>query len=122
MRLFSVSLAFLALSAGPVSAAPFCVATQYGENCWYYNRSSCEEAAARSRGACIINQEEIQRRDSPSVFGSPAPHQSSPYRSPSSGPPFCVVTQYTTNCYYYDAPSCQRAAAEKNGMCVYNPD
>lgn len=32
--------------------------------------------------------------------------------------PFCVVTPYRTECYYYDAPSCRAAARQDSGMCV----
>lgn len=38
------------------SGAPFCVATSYAKNCFYYSRSQCEQAAERQRGACILNQ------------------------------------------------------------------
>jgi hypothetical protein len=32
--------------------------------------------------------------------------------------PFCTVSQYGTNCVYFDAPSCQQAAANIRGACV----
>lgn len=94
-------------------AAPFCVATQYGENCYYYSRSDCERVAAQRKGACILNQAELQERDNPSGGGQSHPTQ------PPSGPPFCVVTRYATNCYYWNADSCQSAAARADGQCVY---
>lgn len=34
--------------------------------------------------------------------------------------PFCVVTGSSTNCWYFDAPSCQQAAASQRGACVIN--
>jgi hypothetical protein len=86
------------LSVQLIYAAPFCVVTSYGKNCWYYDMPSCQEAAVSSRGACVINQNEV--------------------KIPSGGAPFCVVTSYGTNCWYYDAPSCQQAAASNGGTCV----
>jgi hypothetical protein len=86
-----------------VFAAPFCVVTGTGSNCWYYDAPSCQQAAASQRGACVINQQEAQ----------PAPR---------NGAPFCVVTGLGTNCWYYDAPSCQQAAGSQRGTCVVNPN
>lgn len=38
-----------------------------------------------------------------------------------SAAPFCVVTSYGgTNCWYYDAGECRRAAASAGGACVVN--
>lgn len=34
--------------------------------------------------------------------------------------PFCVVSGTGTNCWYYDAPSCQREAARVRGACAVN--
>jgi len=79
-------------------AAPFCVVTSYGENCWYYDANSCRQAASSTNGACVINNQQAQ--------------------APSGGAPFCVVTGYGTNCWYYDANSCRQAAATSNGECV----
>lgn len=81
-------------------AAPFCVVTGFGTNCWYYDARSCRQAAASENGACIVNSEEA--------------------RAPSGGAPFCVVTGFGTNCWYYDANSCRQAAAQSNGQCVVN--
>lgn len=36
--------------------------------------------------------------------------------------PFCVVASFGTQCYYYDAESCQRAAASARGACVINQE
>ncbi len=33
--------------------------------------------------------------------------------------PFCVVTNYATNCWYYNVESCQRAAGSQ-GACIVN--
>lgn len=98
----------LAMVAGSAAAAPFCVVTSYGQNCYYYDMPSCERAAAQQRGACVVQDE---RRES------------STYEPPrqSSGAPFCVVTGYGSQCHYYDAPSCQRAAQTARGACVVNP-
>jgi hypothetical protein len=36
--------------------------------------------------------------------------------------PFCVVASYGKQCWYYDEPSCQRAAAIARGGCIVNQD
>lgn len=95
-------LAISLLYSSSVIAAPFCVVTNYGTNCWYFNMNDCRRAAG-SQGACIINQEEVQQ---PSAGGTP----------------FCVVTNYATNCWYYNAESCRQAAASNGGACVVNPN
>lgn len=92
-------------------AAPFCVATSYGENCWYYSADQCQRAAAQARGACIVNREEMGQRASPTSPVLPP--------QPRTGAPFCVVASFGQQCFYYDYPSCQRAAASANGACVY---
>jgi len=38
------------------------------------------------------------------------------------GAPFCVVTSSGKQCWYYDEPSCERAAAAGRGGCIVNPD
>lgn len=98
----------LAFAAGQAAAAPFCVVASYGQQCWYYDYPSCQRAAQQARGACVAQQEQ----------------QSAPQYQPrrSSGPPFCVVSANGTNCWYYDAPSCQQAARQSQGACVVNPD
>lgn len=93
--------AVLILYSGSVFSAPFCVVTNWGTNCYYYNMESCRQAAG-TQGACIINQDEVQR--------------------PTSGAPFCVVSAYATNCWYYNAQSCRQAASSSGGACVVNPD
>lgn len=94
-------LVVLLFASTQALAAPFCVVTSYGTNCWYNNMNDCRRAAG-SQGACIINQEEVQQ--------------------PSGGTPFCVVTGYGTNCWYYNAESCRQAAASNGGACVVNPN
>lgn len=89
------------LCSSLVIAAPFCVVTGVGTNCWYFDAPTCQQAALAQRGACIINQAEAQ----------PAPK---------NGAPFCVVSSSGTNCWFYDAPSCQQAAAAQRGSCVVN--
>ncbi len=37
-----------------------------------------------------------------------------------SAAPFCVVTAAGKRCYYYDEPSCERAAESARGACVIN--
>jgi len=110
-RLWIAALVSWTVLVSVANAAPFCVATSFGENCWYYNRESCEQAARNARGACILNQEEMARRQQqqlPSFGVRPI------------GAPFCVVTSFGNQCFYYDEPSCQRAARSSNGYCVYN--
>lgn len=36
--------------------------------------------------------------------------------------PFCVVASYGMSCFYYDYPTCQRAAHQQRGACVVNPN
>jgi hypothetical protein len=36
--------------------------------------------------------------------------------------PFCVVTGAGKQCFYYDEPACERAAASLRGACVVNSD
>ncbi|MDP3491780.1 MAG: hypothetical protein Q8R82_01605 [Hyphomonadaceae bacterium] len=43
------------MTAGAATAAPFCVVTSFGTNCWYYDAPSCQRAAADARGACVVN-------------------------------------------------------------------
>lgn len=40
-------------------AAPFCVVTGAGTNCWYYDAQSCRQAAGTT-GACVVNANEMQ--------------------------------------------------------------
>lgn len=35
--------------------------------------------------------------------------------------PFCVDNGYNRQCFYFDAGSCQRAAASTNAVCIANP-
>lgn len=102
LKKVAIGLSIVVMAQGAF-AAPFCVVTSYGRQCYYYDNPSCQRAAASSNGACVINQEEAK----------PAP---------ASGAPFCVVTSYATQCWYYDASSCQQAAANSNGACAVNPN
>lgn len=86
----------LSLFSGIAQAAPFCAVFSYGKQCYYYDLTSCQNAAGTS-GACVTNDEETK----------PA----------SGGGKFCVVTSYATQCFYYDAQSCRSAAASQNGVC-----
>lgn len=97
-----IGAAAMLIFSGAAVAAPFCIVTASGKQCYYYDSPSCERAAASARGASLINDAE--------VHAPPA----------GQGAPFCVVTATGTNCWYYDAPSCQRAAASARGQCVVN--
>lgn len=90
----------LMLIASTTFAAPYCVVSAYGKQCYYYDYNACAQAAG-SQGACVINQAEA--------------------KAPSGSAPFCVVTAYGTQCYYYDAQSCRQAAASANAVCATNP-
>lgn len=105
--LAGIALAFCASGA---VAAPFCVVSASGERCHYYSFPACQEAAERSRGACVVQTEQ-----------EPA-QPTYQRRQQQGGPPFCVVTSYATNCWYYSLPPCQEAAARSRGACVVNPD
>ena len=45
-------------------AAPFCAVTGTGTNCAYYDVQSCRQAAG-SRGACVVNPNEVQPDSTP---------------------------------------------------------
>lgn len=53
------SIAVLSLGAlcGVAQAAPFCVATAYGESCTYYDANQCRQAAVSAGGACVYRPE-----------------------------------------------------------------
>jgi hypothetical protein len=62
---FASILLFPALA----TAAPFCVVTGSGTNCWYYDAQSCRQAAGTA-GACVVNPNEMQtQRSSPQGRG-----------------------------------------------------
>ena len=88
-------------AASTAFAAPYCAVFSYGKQCYYYDWSTCQQAAG-TQGACVINQEEA--------------------KAPSGGAPFCVVASYGTQCYYYDAQACRQAAASANAVCATNPN
>jgi hypothetical protein len=90
--------ALLTMTATLALAAPFCVVTAGGKQCYYMDEPSCERAAAAARGACVINQAET--------------------RTPSGGAPFCVVSSFGTQCSYYDLQQCQNAARSARGTCA----
>lgn len=95
-----IALAFL-FTTGSAIAAPYCAVFSYGQQCYYYDWNSCQQAAGSS-GACVINQDEA--------------------KAPSGSAPFCVVASYGTQCYYHDAQSCRQAAASANAVCAINPN
>lgn len=97
-------IAALMLASSSATAAPFCVVTSYGKNCWYYSRSQCVNAAESQGGMCVINEDDVQTQKPPTTGGAP----------------FCVVTSYGEKCSYYDANSCRRAAEAEDGACVPN--
>lgn len=97
----------LCLYAGGAIAAPFCAVFSYGTQCYYFDMPSCQRAAGTA-GACIVNQQEVQQS-----LG-----QEQPIRPLGSGPRFCVVQSFGTQCFYYDAQSCRDAAARSGGACV----
>jgi hypothetical protein len=54
----TIAAAFALLAVpGTSKAAPFCVVTSSGTNCWYYDAESCRQAAGQ-RGACVVNSNE----------------------------------------------------------------
>lgn len=98
--------------AGASLAAPFCVVSASGTQCFYYDAPSCQQAAQSQRGACVVNQQETQPMQPPR----------GQVDRPVSGPPFCVVSASGSQCYYYDNQSCQQAAQSQRGACVVNPN
>lgn len=106
MRGYGLAIAASALLfASSALAAPFCVVSSSGQQCFYYDYPSCQQAAETARGACVANGNEQQQRS-----------------QSSTGAPFCVVASFGRQCFYYDAPSCQQAAASARGACVVNPN
>lgn len=95
----AIAIFILMLVASIAVAAPYCAVFSFGKQCYYYDYSSCVQAAG-SQGACVINQEEV--------------------KAPSGSAPFCVVASYGTQCSYYDAQSCRQAAASANAVCAIN--
>ena len=97
----AIAFIILMYAASTAFAAPYCAVFSYGKQCYYYDWSTCQQAAG-TQGACVINQEEA--------------------KAPSGGAPFCVVASYGTQCYYYDAQACRQAAASANAVCATNPN
>jgi hypothetical protein len=94
---------FLLMAASQAIAAPFCVITNAGTYCDYYDTVSCQRAAIQWRGVCVVNPKEVQ--------------------APSGPNPFCVVTANGgTQCNYLEIESCRRDAAQWRGACVVNPN
>jgi hypothetical protein len=81
------------------NAAPFCVVTGAGKQCFYFDAPTCQRIAAASSGACVTNDEEVR---------APA----------GSSAPFCVVASYGTQCIYYNFASCENAARAVRGTCA----
>jgi len=92
----------LAFRSAAAIAAPFCVVSASGKQCYYYDAPSCNRAAAMVNGACVVNDEEV--------------------RVPAGGAPFCVISGTGSQCFYYDYSSCQRAAKIARGTCVARTD
>ncbi len=86
------------LTAVIASAAPFCVVTGAGKQCFYSDEPSCERAAASAGGACVVNSAEV--------------------KAPATGAPFCVVTSAGAQCSYYNFQACENAAKSLRGRCV----
>lgn len=55
-----VAVAFLMWQPVRAEGAPFCVVTNHGENCWYYDANQCRSQAARQGGMCVLNQQRAQ--------------------------------------------------------------
>jgi hypothetical protein len=100
MTVICRTIAAVALTAVSTfaTAAPFCVVTSAGRQCFYMDEPTCERAAASARGACVINQSEV--------------------RAPANGAPFCVISSAGTQCSYYDAQQCENAARIARGSCA----
>lgn len=90
--------AALTLCAAAASAAPFCVVTGMGKQCYFFDEPSCQRVAASQNGACVINSEEA--------------------RAPAFGAPFCVVSSFGTQCTYYNLQQCENAARAVRGSCA----
>jgi hypothetical protein len=101
--------ALFSLIANGASAATFCVVNTFGTNCSYFDYPTCQQAAEATRGTCVVGQ------------GDQNPLLPTPQTQPLQ-PPFCVVSSVATQCWYYDAPTCQQAAQAVGGACIVNPN
>lgn len=59
MNTGALTFASILLFPALATAAPFCVVTGSGTNCWYYDAQSCRQAAGTT-GACVVNSNEMQ--------------------------------------------------------------
>jgi hypothetical protein len=71
VRLFAVT-ALAAFCAGEAIAAPFCVVSATGRQCYYYTLSECQRAARQVDGGCVANTE-APPSNSPAQSYSPTP-------------------------------------------------
>lgn len=64
MNTGNLAIALACLLPASVVAAPFCVVTGSGTNCFYYDAQSCRQAAGTT-GACVVNPNEMQSDSGP---------------------------------------------------------
>lgn len=64
----TLTFASILLFPALATAAPFCVVTGSGTNCWYYDAQSCRQAAGTA-GACVVNPNEMQSGSGPPQRG-----------------------------------------------------
>ncbi len=86
----------------PALAAPFCVEQQgLPRECWYYDSRSCKQEAARRKGFCSVNLEEIV------LTGQ--------------GADFCLINSgMAASCDFQSAETCNQAAEKSNAVCFEN--
>jgi hypothetical protein len=107
-----LALVFLLVPSESAEAAPFCRVSNGGvESCYYYSMEACQRAANVSGGFCIYQREETYE----------SPSRSQPQQTPTTGAPFCRVSNSgIESCYYYSMAACQRAVQTSGGACFYN--
>lgn len=74
---FTALLLAILIVPDQVRAAPFCAVFGHGRECFYFDMTSCRQAAGTA-GMCVVNQDEVQARP--------------------GGSPFCVVSAAGAEC------------------------
>ena len=81
--LLSYTFLSLLLDSSQAIAGPFCLVTNAGKQCNFLDIVDCQQVAARVKGTCVANSEEVQ--------------------APSGSGPFCLVMNGRTECNFLDA-------------------
>lgn len=98
----SLCLCLFQFQYSPAYSAPFCVEGEsIPAECWYYDIRACKEEAAKRKGYCSVNHEEISL--------------------PETGAPFCMIdSAMIPVCAYQNGETCHMQASAKNAVCFQN--